>query len=323
MIWLALAAALATWALTGGYIRLMDARGRLDVPNARSMHRKPKPTGAGIVAIPIVLAAWWLAGSDMFGLRGVVTVCALALCALGWRDDMHGLPVPVRFGAQIAAIAIYLALVPADMRILPMLPIVIERALLALAWTWYVNLFNFMDGIDGIAGSEAATLGAGFLIVAGLAAPGSALAAPILAVTLGFLVWNWEPGRVMMGDAGSIPLGYLTGLLMLELAFAGHVAAACILPLFFGADATITLARRLAAGKKPHEAHREHFYQRAALGCGSHATVVKGMIVANLGLVLSAVVASNYAALGIAAASLTMLLFFMWLARTANQKAPA
>lgn len=320
MIWLALAAAVATWALTGGYIRLMAARGRLDIPNARSMHDKPKPSGAGVVAIPVVLAAWWLAGPDASGMRGVATACALLLCGLGWRDDVHGLPVLARFGAQIAAIVIYLALLPADMRILPMLPIAFERAVLALAWAWYVNLFNFMDGIDGIAGSEAATLGLGFLAVAGSAAPGAGLAVPIVGAMLGYLAWNWSPGRVMMGDAGSIPLGYLTGALMLELAFAGYLAAACILPLFFCADATITLARRLLAGKKPHEAHREHFYQRAALGCGSHATVVKAMIVANMLLIVAAVVAAKHAALGIAGAGLTLLLFFIWLARTAQRK---
>lgn len=317
----ALAAAVLTWLLTAGYLRVMLARGRLDVPNARSMHKQPKPAGSGIVAIPIVILAGLLFGG-FHSLPFVLFAAALALSLLGWVDDMRGLPVGVRFAAQLLAIVAYLAVLPADARIAPFIPLVAERAVLVLAWGWYVNLFNFMDGIDGIAGSEAVSLALGFLAVAGFAAAGSGLAIAIAAAMLGYLAWNWAPGRVMMGDAGSIPLGYLTGALMLELAFAGHLAAAIILPLTFCFDATYTLARRLLAGKRPQEAHREHFYQRAALGCGSHATVVLGMIATNAVLIAAAALSIGHPILGLGIAVTAATFYFLWLSRLAGRSAP-
>jgi len=162
-----------------------------------------------------------------------------------------------------------------------------ERLLLGLAWLWFVNLFNFMDGIDGLAGSEAIAVAAGYLAVAALAghlSPLWELTLVAAAATAGYLHWNWHPARVFMGDAGSIPLGFLLGWLMIDLALAGHWAAALILPLYFAADATITLARRLLEGRKPWEAHRGHFYQRAVLGGASPAAVVWRVTAANVAL---------------------------------------
>lgn len=323
MIWLVLAAAVVTWGLTGVYIRAMIARGRLDVPNDRSMHALPKPSGAGIVVVPVILALWCLSTPSAGDLNRVLVPCALGLAVIGFIDDMFKLRARVRLCAQVAAIGIYLALLPRNAQILPFLPVLLERLVLALAFTWFVNLFNFMDGIDGIAGGEAASIGLGFVVVAGFAAPGSALASIIAAAMAGYLVWNWAPGRVMMGDAGSIPLGFLTGALLIELALAGYLAAAIILPLFFCLDATVTLVRRFLAGHRFYDAHRQHLYQRAALGCASHATVVSGMLLANLGLIAAAVLARNHAAWGLVFAGLILTAFVGWLSQLAANKASA
>lgn len=318
----ALAAAVTTWILTAGYVRMMLAHGRLDFPNARSMHKQPKPAGAGIVAIPVILLTALVLGG-FASLHPVLLGAALGLSLLGWVDDMRGLPARVRFAAQVVAIGLYLWALPAEARIAPLAPLLLERAVLALLWCWYVNLYNFMDGIDGIAGSEAVSLAIGFLAVAGLTATGSGLAIAIAAVMLGYLAWNWAPGRVMMGDAGSIPIGYLTGALMLELAFAERLVAALILPAVFWVDATSTLARRLAAGKAFYEAHREHLYQRAALGAGSHATVVLGMIAANVGLLAAALISISRPFWGAGLAVLVVACFFAWLLQLTRRSVSA
>jgi UDP-N-acetylmuramyl pentapeptide phosphotransferase/UDP-N-acetylglucosamine-1-phosphate transferase len=323
MIWLALAAAVLTWGLTAAYIKVMTARGSLDQPNHRSMHDKPKPTGAGVVAIPVILALWWMSSPVAGDLNRALVPCTLILCLVGWIDDVYRMPASTRLVAYLAVVGIYLALLPQSARVVPFLPIVVERALLLVAWAWYVNLFNFMDGIDGIAGSEAVSIGIGFVVVAGIAAPGSSLALLIAAAMLGYLMWNWAPGSVMMGDAGSIPLGFLTGALMLELAVSGHLAAALILPAYFCIDATVTLVRRLRNGHRFHESHREHFYQRAAAAAPSHATVVLAMLVANAGLVAAAVLSGLQIVLGLGAAALVMAGFFMWLSQLARTKLPA
>jgi len=108
----------------------------------------------------------------------------------------------------------------------------------------------------------------------------------IAATMLGYLAWNWHPARALMGDAGSVPLGFLIGWLMLDLSVRGYLAAAVILPLYFLADSTYTLLVRLLRRKAPHEPHREHFYQRAALACGNHARVVVTVVLANAALVV-------------------------------------
>lgn len=323
MIWLTLAAAVLTWALTALYIKAMTARGRLDEPNHRSMHDTPKPSGAGLVAIPVILVLWWLSAPVPGDLNGALIPCALLLSVVGWIDDNYQLPAGKRLVTYFAVIGIYLALLPRTAHIFPLVPLLVERVVLLLALAWYVNLFNFMDGIDGIAGSEAAAIGIGFVAVAGIAVPGASLALLITASMLGYLAWNWAPGRVMMGDAGSIPLGFLTGALMLELAFSGQLAAALILPAFFCVDATITLARRLWAGHRFSDSHREHFYQRAAAACPTHATVVVAMLVADAGLVLAALISRVHTIVGLLLAALVLAGYFMWLSQVARKKMAA
>jgi UDP-N-acetylmuramyl pentapeptide phosphotransferase/UDP-N-acetylglucosamine-1-phosphate transferase len=185
------------------------------------------------------------------------------------------------------AVAVLLASLDPELRALPPVPLAAERLLLALAWLWFVNLFNFMDGIDGLAGGEAIAVAAGYLAIALLAhsaGPLRDLALIVAFATGGYLVWNWHPARVFMGDAGSIPLGFLLGWLMIDLALEGHWPAAVILPLYFAADATLTLARRLVEGRRPWEAHRSHFYQRAVLGGATPSAVVWRVTIANVAL---------------------------------------
>ena len=308
----ATALALAWW-LTGLYRRAMLAYGRLEPPSDRGMHKVPVPSGAGAAIVAAALVLWPLrqgsgAGDSML-LLGTVAVLAL----LSWLDDRHGLSPALRLAAHATAVTLLLASLGPDQRVLPALPLGVERVALGLAWLWFVNLFNFMDGIDGIAGAEAVAVAAGYALVAavaGAANPLDQLALIVAAATAGYLYWNWHPAKVFMGDTGSIALGFLLGWMMIDLACRGLWAAAVILPLYFVADATLTLLKRLARGEKPWQPHRQHAYQRAVLGGTPPSAVVLRTAIANAALVALAVASIRHPlpALAGAAAVVTALL---------------
>jgi UDP-N-acetylmuramyl pentapeptide phosphotransferase/UDP-N-acetylglucosamine-1-phosphate transferase len=215
---------------------------------------------------------------------------ALLLACASWLDDWRGLPPAVRLAAQLAAVVLGLvAVTPARPIFHGWLPPWLDIAAVAVLWVWFVNLFNFMDGSDGLAGGEAAAIGAGLALFAAVGAGADpallGLAGAIAAAAIGFLVWNWAPARIFLGDVGSVPLGYLVGYLLLLVANRGYWRIALILPLYFLADATITLLRRLARGERVWQAHREHFYQRAVQRGLAHAAVARRVIVADLLLI--------------------------------------
>ncbi len=165
-----------------------------------------------------------------------------------------------------------------------------------LLWVWFINLFNFMDGIDGLAGVEAACIGFGIALVpvaAALPDVFGTFGIAIAAASLGFLIWNWHPAKIFLGDIGSVPLGFLLGWLLLWLAANGQWAAAVILPLYYLADATITLLRRGVRGEKVWQAHRQHFYQHAVRHGLDHDQVVRHVLFVDLVLVALAMAAAR------------------------------
>jgi UDP-N-acetylmuramyl pentapeptide phosphotransferase/UDP-N-acetylglucosamine-1-phosphate transferase len=282
-----LALALA-WSLTGLYWRLMLAYGRLEQPTDRGMHRVPVPSGAGAAIVAAALVLWpaWQAPGG--GLDAVLLSTLAALALVSWLDDRRGLSPMLRLSVHAAAVVLLLASLGPDQRVLPMLPLALERALMGLAWLWFINLYNFMDGIDGLAGAEGIAVAAGYALVvaaAGLDTPFASLGLILAAATAGYLFWNWHPAKVFMGDTGSITLGFLLGWMMIDLGVRGLWAAAMILPLYFVADATITLLKRLARGEKPWQPHRQHAYQRAVLGGTRPSAVVLRTATANAALI--------------------------------------
>lgn len=294
-----LAVALAAFGVaclgTRGLIAVLRRAAILDRPNERSSHVVPTPRGGGIAVIGAIVIAWLA-----LIVAGVLPPFPLAAALLGaallglvsWRDDLRSLPAAARFAAQAVAIVIALAAVAfcgAPLSVLPWLPTWLGGVVTAVSWLWFVNLFNFMDGIDGLAGSEAAAIALGLVLFASVGIGEHielvALAAPIAAAALGFLVWNWMPARIFLGDVGSVPLGYLLGFLLLGVAAEGYWRIALILPLYFLADATITLLRRLLRREKVWQAHREHFYQKAVQRGLPHAAVVRRVILADIALI--------------------------------------
>ncbi|WP_448189836.1 MraY family glycosyltransferase [Azospirillum sp. sgz301742] len=309
----------ASWLLVGRVTAYLRHKAILDHPNDRSSHTIPTPRGGGWGVMLTLLPAWALIGGEHGGLRTVLPILAgaAALMAISWIDDRRGLGPAPRFMTQIAAVAVGLAALPADGLVLQGLaPLWLDRVLAALAWLWFVNLFNFMDGINGLAGSEAATIGGGLALVAGLVGLKPDLALYGLAAAgaaLGFLRWNWDPAKVFMGDVGSVPLGYALGWLLLTVAASGVWPAALLVPAYFLTDATFTLLRRAAEGKKVWQAHREHFYQKATQRGRSHAEVVRAVLVANAALVVlaAASLSIGWTALPAGAAVVVLLLGYM------------
>jgi UDP-N-acetylmuramyl pentapeptide phosphotransferase/UDP-N-acetylglucosamine-1-phosphate transferase len=282
----------SAWAATGAVTRWLTRRAILDRPNARSAHARPTPRGGGIGLLAGLVVGWLgaaalLPGGDA-GAVGGVLLAALLLAGASFIDDLRGLPVAIRLLAQVLAVAWGVAsLDPGELVFQGPLPGELDRLATALAWLWFVNLFNFMDGIDGISGVEAATVGIGVALVAWFAGSFATVGqgATLAAAALGFLVWNWHPAKVFLGDVGSVPLGLLLGWLLIRLALDGAWAAALILPAYYWTDASLTLLRRLARGAPVWRAHREHFYQRALDHGFGHADVARQVLAANLVLI--------------------------------------
>jgi UDP-N-acetylmuramyl pentapeptide phosphotransferase/UDP-N-acetylglucosamine-1-phosphate transferase len=241
-------------------------------PNARSSHRTPTPQGGGIAVIAAifvgVLAAVAMSVLDRTAIYAYwpLAVAIVLLGIVGAIDDIRTIPVLPRLFLQFVAVTAVMALVPADWRILPVVPWWIERALAIIAGVYFVNLVNFMDGIDWMSVAEVVPLAFGVAILGslGTTSPFAIVAATALAgAMLGFAPFNRPVAKLFLGDVGSLPIGLLVFWLLLDLAMRGHLAAAVLLPLYYLADATLTIARRLIAGERITQAHRSHFYQRA------------------------------------------------------------
>jgi UDP-N-acetylmuramyl pentapeptide phosphotransferase/UDP-N-acetylglucosamine-1-phosphate transferase len=270
--------ALATAALTGPVRSWLVRGGIQDTPNARSSHSTVKPRGGGLVVVAIVLLGWLSAGwltvaSPPLALIGLVALIA----AVSFVDDVVGLHAVVRLGAQVVAVITGMAMLSPGHLLPDILPRWLEYGLIALAWLWFVNLYNFMDGIDGITCVETGSVAFGLglvMLLLGAGAYGIALPWMLAGAAIGFLWWNWAPSRIFLGDVGSVPLGFALGWLLIDLASAGALAAALILPAYYLLDATLTLIQRLVRGEKVWRAHKQHAYQRAVQRGLSHAQVV-------------------------------------------------
>jgi UDP-N-acetylmuramyl pentapeptide phosphotransferase/UDP-N-acetylglucosamine-1-phosphate transferase len=279
-----------TW-LSGVVLGWLERRAILDHPVERSSHQIPVPRGGGLALVPLVLFAWLmlaLAGMAPSGTGLIVAITAL-LALVSWRDDVGGLAVAWRFLVHVVAVGLgLLALPPSALVFQGLLPFLLDRAAALLLWVWFLNLYNFMDGIDGITCTETIFLGLGTAAVLLLADAGDD-DAPMLALAAaggaaGFLRWNWPPARIFLGDVGSVPLGFVMGWLLLAMAAKGLWVPALILPLYYLADATLTLLARIGRGERIWQAHRQHFYQRAIAPDGDHGAALKLIIGGNLAL---------------------------------------
>jgi len=289
---LILALVLSWWG-TGWVRQFAIERALLDVPSERSSHTTPTPRGGGLAIAGVVLLGVLVAALGGW-VRWKVAVALLpsgaAMAFLGWLDDRRSLRAGVRLLVHFVA-ASWVVYWFGPVRAISMGAASLNLGRLAtplsiVGVVWLVNLFNFMDGIDGIAAAEA-------LIVSAAAAffcwrvgevEAAWLAALIAAASAGFLPWNWMPARIFMGDAGSTFLGFMLGSLALLADRRGALPAAAwivLLGVFIG-DATLTLVRRVVRRERLAVAHRTHAYQRAVQSGWSHARVSGAVTILNV-----------------------------------------
>ena len=251
----------------------------LDMPNERSSHEQPTPSGGGLpLMLAFFLGALLMFGSGVFWYPpyGFVLLGALFLTVIGVADDNWTLSVRLRFFAYgfccvVVATALLRGAAP-DVSLL-----LIFSA--AFAMLWALNLYNFMDGVDGLASTQCflSCCSVALLVWSSGGESEYALLCLLLGFShLGFLVWNWPAARLFMGDAGSIPTGFALAALAVLGGAHGHLSMACWLVLLgvFITDASWTLVRRVISGEKFIQAHRSHAYQRLSRHWGSHKLVV-------------------------------------------------
>jgi UDP-N-acetylmuramyl pentapeptide phosphotransferase/UDP-N-acetylglucosamine-1-phosphate transferase len=251
-------------------IRPLLLRYALARPNARSSHRIPTPQGAGIavIAATLLVAGAVMIGSGATDLKIPLTVFAatLFIAIVGMADDIKSIEVLPRLLLQGAAVAAIVFTASSELRIVPACPLWLERAVLLLAGLWFVNLVNFMDGLDWMTVAEVVPLTAALVLLGVLGdLPASIMlvAAALCGAMLGFAPFNRPVAKVFLGDVGSLPIGLLLGWCLLELAWHQQFVAALLLPLYYLCDATVTLLRRMARREPFWAAHRSHFYQCA------------------------------------------------------------
>jgi Fuc2NAc and GlcNAc transferase len=294
----AVPAFLAALVLTGLARRIAVARSVLDVPNERSSHTSPTPSGGGLAIVAVVLsgvAILWVTGVLGRGESWAILGGGALVAVVGWLDDRRSLGASTRLAAHVVAAGWalwWLGGMPFlttghDVHSLGMFGTVLA----GLAIVWAINVTNFMDGIDGLAAGEVVTVTlTAALLLAEAHPPLAAAAALTGGAALGFLPWNWRPARIFMGDTGSGFLGFVLAVLAVASERAGALPALVWIVLYavFATDATVTLLRRAWRGERWYSAHRSHAYQRAVQAGWSHARVTATVLLVNVGLGLLA-----------------------------------
>lgn len=277
-------------------IRYAVALGLVQAPVARSSHVKPTPAGGGVgIVLAALLAALILPGETATDYA--LLILALIIAVIGFIDDRLPLPAKLRLAIQAAVVAGALLLIQPFEAVTGEAGLALQiafGAVLLIGGIWWINLFNFMDGIDGIAGQQAITMMVSAMVLSAAQDSGAVgswtwwAMASVAAATLGFLTFNWPPAKVFMGDAGSTFLGFI----ILALAFQTLVEGWMTLPqwlllaLLFAADATTTLIVRFLGRDKLSQAHRAHAYQRLSRRLGGARPVSTAALVINLVILL-------------------------------------
>jgi UDP-N-acetylmuramyl pentapeptide phosphotransferase/UDP-N-acetylglucosamine-1-phosphate transferase len=282
-------------------------------PNARSSHCVPTPQGGGIAVIAATLVVGgaimvWTGTTDL-KVPVAMFAASLFIAIVGFADDVKSIDVLPRLLLQAAAVGAIIFTSSGDLRIAPACPLWIERGLLLLAGLWFVNLVNFMDGLDLMTVAEVVPITAAMVslgISADFPASATLVAAALCGAMLGFAPFNRPVAKIFLGDVGSLPIGLMLGWCLLQLALHGQFAAALLLPMYYLFDATVTLLRRMARREPFWAAHRSHFYQRATDNGFSVWRVVREVFALNV--VLAALAVGSVAAQSATAKILLLLI---------------
>ena len=344
-------------------LKYLRKRQIMDNPNHRSLHQIPTPRGGGIGIMIGLLPAWyivyffgtWSHKTDSTVILQIALI-AYGLAVFSFIDDLKPLPPQVKLLVQLVMVVLAVMSIPNDwfqFRLFPAIfgdqgSIIAAKIFITFIWLWFINLYNFMDGSDGITAIETLSIGlAWFLYIMFLplgdwlqnmiygrfnASLGpfwlahysfkfydeiqlkiyyaAFLGLSLAASSLAFLKFNWHPAKIFLGDVGSIPLGFLVGFVLLIMCGLGLWPLVVILPLYYWADSGVTLARRVIKGEKFWLPHRSHFYQRAILSGASHNTIAKHVLKTNLVLMIIAAPTAYIA--DIFVQIICVLLSFIW-----------
>ena len=276
----------ASYLCVAGLRRWAEHRHILDMPNERSSHTRPIARGGGLVIVIITLAglmAYWLFKQDLhWGMLLIYLPGAILIAVVSWLDDLRSLPNRLRFAAHtIGAILIILGFGYWQTFSIPFLgSLYLGWFGFVITFLWIVgltNAYNFMDGIDGIAGGQAVVAGLGWAVLGRLSGQPltSVLGLLLAASSLGFLGHNWPPARIFMGDVGSAFLGYTFAVLptIAGVKDSRLILAGLLLVWPFVFDTAFTFLKRLFKGENVFAAHRSHLYQRLVIVGYSHRFV--------------------------------------------------
>lgn len=277
-------------AILGTRLVLLELKNRpflIDIPNARSNHKMPIPRGGGIAVVTAMVIGLLLMDADYS-----IILALLILASVSLVDDLLHLSPILRLAVQFLAVTIPLCGME-ELVFGGLFPMWLDKLVVGILWVGFTNIFNFMDGIDGISASETISVCTGIFVLCAITGqfpdPLSSYSLVVAMAACGFLWWNWHPAKIFLGDVGSIPLGFILGYLLMLAVLHGYGYAAAILPAYYIADGGITLFKRLAKGQKVWVAHSKHYYQRAARKGMRHDAVVRYIIGINLLLAMLAV----------------------------------
>jgi UDP-N-acetylmuramyl pentapeptide phosphotransferase/UDP-N-acetylglucosamine-1-phosphate transferase len=271
-------------------LRPLLKRYALARPNARSSHTVPTPQGGGIAVVAATIAVtvgMLYSASDETGTvpLAILFSAVVLIAIVGIVADIYPHYVVPRFLLQALAVATVVFALPQELRVVPFLPWWIERAALVIGGLWFVNLVNFMDGLDWMTVAEVVPVSAAIAAIGllGILPPWAvAVSLSLCGAMIGFAFFNRPVARLFLGDVGSLPIGLMLAWLLVLVAGNGGRAAAILLPLYYLADATITLFRRILNGEKVWQAHRLHFYQRATDRGFTVIQIVRRVFLVNL-----------------------------------------
>ncbi len=268
----------------------------LDVPNHRSSHKKPIPRGGGLAVLFAVVPSLVLYAhlSPLGQTKPLLMLVGgvILLGVLGWSDDTEGVSPKVRLCAHFILCALAVGGFKGQQVFPDILPYHLEKAFIVIGWVWFINLYNFMDGIDGITVVETASIALGSAVVLFVAGYSYSSLIPYLSVfsaILAFGYFNWAPAKLFLGDVGSVPLGFMMAWLLILLAYSGFVEAAIILPMYYVFDSGYTLFSRLRHRENVFQGHRQHFYQKAVDGGRGHSYVSSQILLCNIVLICLAI----------------------------------
>ena len=284
----------------------------LDQPTSRSNHKAAIPLGGGLVIIPLILLNTLIFNYE-WAIENILIIFLLFLVSL--IDDFRNVKASVRLSIHFLCIAVYVHFylineIDTYFYFSKSFEKLIIYSFLIVALAWFINAFNFMDGIDGITSVQVIFLTSSLTFLNYiLGFNNSTLHYAIIGACSGFLIFNWSPASIFLGDSGSIPLGFLMTHILLDFALKGFWVASLILPMYYILDTTITLMIRVLNKEKFWKAHSQHFYQRSVRSGKSHSKVCIHVIILSSGLflfaLLSVVIKNN---------TIFLLLSFFWCA---------